>query len=75
VILLGNVGDEDMWPCATVGWWQDAEEDGVDYMGSDAGFVDHTFNHYWPGRSFGNPKYFSEGRQPTHWMPLPEPPK
>jgi hypothetical protein len=30
---------------------------------------------YWQMECCINQRWFSEGRQPTHWMPLPEPPK
>mgnify|MGYP006368121431 FL=1 len=74
-ILLGSMEGEDTSPVSTLGWWEDAEEDGVDYMGADGGFVDHTFHYFYPGRSFGHPAYRRHGTQPTHWMPLPSPPK
>jgi hypothetical protein len=74
-ILLGSKEDEETASVSTLGWWQDAEDDGRDYMGADGGFVDHTFNYFYPGRSFGSPTYQRDGTQPTHWMPLPSPPK
>jgi hypothetical protein len=57
------------------GFWQPASEDGVDEMGSDAGFVDMHYSYFSPSRSFGAEKYRSVGTQPTHWMPLPAAPK
>ena len=57
------------------GFWQDATDDGPDEMGADGGFVDMHYTYFRPSRSFGSEKYRSDGSQPTHWMPLPEPPK
>lgn len=71
-ILLGrNFGETSV---VIEGWWQNEEDDGPDYMGADGGFVDHEFNRFMPGRSFGNPAYRQSGCQPTHWQPLPSPP-
>ena len=53
--------------------WAEEVEDGVDYMGNDAGFQDMLFQRFYPSRSFGLRQY--QGLQPTHWMPLPEPPR
>lgn len=75
VVVLGRVGDDDVASVVTTGHWQKAEEDGVDYMGSDAGFVDEHYQEFSPGRSFGNPKYMHAPSQPTHWQPIPQPPK
>ena len=75
-IILGRAKScEDDWDLVAVGHWQEAEEDGSDYMGSDAGFVDLQYTNFHPGRSFGSPKRMYDARQPTHWMPLPQPPK
>lgn len=60
---------------SVAGYWLEQLEDGVDYMGNDGGFTDVDFQVFQPGRSFGAESYRYEGRQPTHWMPLPEPPK
>jgi hypothetical protein len=73
-VLLGNAGSEDRNAEVACGYWQEAEADGVDYMGSDAGFVDIEFNVYQPGRSFGSPSSRFDPAQPTHWQPLPAPP-
>jgi len=73
-LLLGTMESEETAAVSTLGWWQDAEDDGRDTKGADGGFVDHTFNQFYPGRSFGNPTYQHTGNQPTHWMPLPAPP-
>lgn len=56
------------------GFWQEALEDGVDYMGNDAGFMDAHYRYFRCGRSFGADAYRDPGLQPTHWMPLPPPP-
>ena len=75
-VLLGRSdhdGDGD-GGVSVCGYWLDAVEDGVDYMGADAGFTDVDYQVFWPGRSFGMEPYRSAGKQPTHWQPLPEPP-
>lgn len=75
VVILGRAGDDDeVASVVTPGHWLEAEDDGVDYMGADAGFVDEHYQEFRPGRSFGNPKYMYAPSQPTHWMPLPPPP-
>jgi Lar family restriction alleviation protein len=71
-IALGCVEDDDQAAVSTVGWWQEAAEDSIDDMGQDAGFVDHGYQVFDPGRSFGNRQY--PGIQPTHWQPLPAAP-
>ena len=52
--------------------YSEAEEDAVDFMGHDAGWIGDIFAS--PGRSFGNRQYPAQG-QPTHWMELPAPPE
>lgn len=48
------------------------EPDQEQQPGFDAGFVGETA---FPSRTFGNPEYFFAAIcQPSHWMPLPEPP-
>lgn len=73
VVILGRV--EDGGSVVTTGHWQEAEEDGVDYMGADAGFVDEHYQEFNPGRSFGSPSRRYAPTQPTAWQPLPNPPK
>ena len=60
----------------SVGYWVEGFSDGPDEMGSDSGWQDAAYpgEGFHAGRSFGNPDYMSEGYQPTHWMPLPDPP-
>ncbi len=73
-ILLGGAETDETCAVSTIGWWQEAEEVGQDYMGADEGFVDADYAEYRPGRSFGAPDHMYAARQPTHWMPLPAPP-
>lgn len=75
ILLARAAGDDEYMAVVTIGWWVEAYPDGPDEMGHDAGFTDYNFDCFRPGRSFGNPTYMYEARQPTHWMPLPEPPK
>lgn len=56
------------------GSWIEAMDDGVDYMGNDAGFMDAHYRHFTCARSFGSDAYRHAGCQPTHWQPLPAPP-
>ena len=50
------------------------EDDGQQSMGHDAGWWG-CLTPADPGRHMGNPDYYREAEcQPTHWMPLPEPP-
>ena len=74
--MLGRSDDveNDLDRVSTTGYWIEAEDDGVDYMGADAGFVDVDFQIFSPSRSFGAEKYRNKGSQPTHWMPLPPAP-
>ena len=74
-ILLGRCGTDEDCEISTLGWWQEEFLDGEDYMGSDAGFVDHDFNSFHPGRSFGADIYQYKAVQPTHWKHLPAAPK
>lgn len=74
-VILGNSETDDKPAYAAVGWWKEAEADGPDCMGSDAGFVDFEFNTYMPSRSCGAPSHQYRGSQPTHWRPLPPPPR
>lgn len=74
-ILLGRAASDDCAEVSTIGWWIPAEPDGADYMGTDAGFVDAMLQRFRPGRTFGNPARMYEAVQPTHWMPIPSPPK
>lgn len=73
-ILLGRTESEDHAELSTTGHWEDAQPDGPDEMGYDAGFVDEDYCDFILGRHIGNPKYFREEVQPTHWLPLPAPP-
>lgn len=76
MIILGRARkSEDDWEMSTIGWHVDADEDGPDYMGHDAGFVDYSFNNFNPGRSFGSDISKYKASEPTHWMPLPPPPQ
>jgi hypothetical protein len=75
-IILGCLPDEDgIGEHVSQGYWIAAEEDQVDQPGHDAGFVDCNFCYWQPSRSFGAERSRYSGRQPTHWMPLPPPPK
>ena len=69
-ILICREGDD----CSYAGFWQDAIEDGVDYMGEDGGFVEVDFQRFYPSRSFGKMGSRYKGSQPTLWQPLPSPP-
>ena len=74
-IILGRPEIDDSCSFSGQGRWHEDDDDGPDNMGHDAGFLDDTFQVFSFARSFGNPKYQSAGIQPTHWMPLPQPPK
>lgn len=76
LILLGKIesADDDMGAVSTAGRWQDMNSDAPDDMGCDAGFIDVDYQQFRPSRSFGAAAYRYAGDQPTHWMPLPEPP-
>lgn len=74
LILIGNPESEDMPATTTAGRWFEAYEDSLDEMGCDAGFCDVDFSLFHAGRSFGELSSRYEGLQPSHWMPLPEPP-
>lgn len=75
-VLLARVVVEDgeVRSHVSQGRWIDGEEDQSDQPGHDAGFVDCDYGCFFPGRSFGQEKYRFEAKQPTHWMPLPNPP-
>lgn len=73
-IIIGRPEGGDHIGLSLPGRWLDAVPDGPDDMGHDAGFTDSMYGSFFPGRSFGNPKYRREGTQPTHWRPLPTPP-
>ena len=73
-IMLGRAENGDVSAVSTVGWWQEAIEDGVDYMGDDGGFVDMEFQVFHPSRSFGSASHRYAASQPTHWMHLPAAP-
>lgn len=75
MICLGSAATDDFPAISSVGRWNGSEDDGVDYMGQDSGFIDTEYNYYHCGRSFGNPERQYKGYQPTHWMPLPAAPK
>lgn len=74
IILGRQPADADDWSFVGEGYWIEADDDGPDNMGHDAGFVDMHFEAFRCARSFGNPAYQDEGVQPTHWQPLPPPP-
>ena len=74
-VLLGCMQDVEHDAVSTCGSWSDAEEDGPDVMGHDAGFWDVDYGVFQPGRSFGQVGHRYKGRQPTHWMPLPASPE
>lgn len=77
-ILLGKSDDADEGGMAGFvgeGYWVEEDHDGPDNMGHDAGFLDLHYNYFRCPRSFGAEKYRDTGVQPTHWMPLPAPPK
>ena len=73
-IILGRPDIDGDGGVSASGYWDDALEDGVDYMGHDGGFTDSDYQVFSPGRSFGNPDYRYGGSQPTHWQPLPATP-
>jgi hypothetical protein len=56
------------------GAWAEFEDDGIDSMGCDAGWLSDS-GYTFPGRSFGNPDYFSKPIEPPqYWMPMPDDP-
>jgi hypothetical protein len=76
-IILGynkKAGDDDDCEIVTQGRWYEAVEDGYDYMGHDAGWMDNEHSYFHFPRSFGVEAYMTSGKQPTHWMPLPPSP-
>lgn len=74
-VLLGRPDDDGGGGVSVCGYWLDELADGVDYMGNDGGFTDVDYQVFQPGRSFGMEAYKHAGSQPTHWMPLPAPPR
>lgn len=74
-IILGRQDVDGDGGVSVCGYWIDALEDGVDYMGSDGGFTDADYQVFQPSRSFGAEAYRYQGSQPTCWQPLPEPPQ
>lgn len=73
-IILGRPDIDGEGGISVAGYWLEEVEDGVDYMGADAGFTDVDYHVFHPGRSFGAESYRYTGSQPTHWRPLPAPP-
>ena len=67
--------DGEIISISTFGNWNKGYGDGPDEMGMDDGWADHMWSDIIPARSMGNPDYQHKGRQPTHWQPLPTPPK
>lgn len=51
--------------------WYPKEEDGSDQPGHDEGWIG---TYAFPGRSWGLRLRSEPQGQPTHWMPLPQPP-
>ena len=76
ILLSVGPSDSDSFPDGAVsqGRWQEGWEDSVDDMGCNDGFVDCNYQIFSPPRRFGSPQYQTEGHQPTHWMPMPQPP-
>ena len=70
LVMLGSI--EDDVETVTMGRYYPLEPDQIDAMGHDAGWMDVEFDVYFPSRSFGNPKYYSKGNQPTYWRVLPQ---
>jgi hypothetical protein len=73
-VILGCPCSDGDGGTSACGYWLDAEEDGIDYMGHDGGFTDVDYQTFSTSRSFGAPGYRYAGHQPTHWTPLPPPP-
>ncbi|CAJ0737813.1 hypothetical protein R16034_00857 [Ralstonia edaphis] len=74
MIMLGRPAIEDCDAISVPGFWMDAVDDGIDFMGGDAGFVDVNFQQFSGGRTFGDLASQYAANQPTHWMPLPAAP-